>query len=243
MLHALALEHSDREIWWLHGARSGREHSVRRRGPRAPRRAPERAHPRLLQPPGAGPTSKAATSTRRAGSRPPLLAELAAPRDAEAYLCGPAAFMDEISAGLAAIGVDAARIHTEPFGPAPGLTPGIAATPARPPHPPAGAPGDGPAIEFARSDLAVPLERATTRACSSSPRPATSPSAGRAAPASATPARRRSSRATVDYSPDPVEPPADGQRADLLRAAAATTSCSTSSARDHGLWAVQGSNL
>ena len=64
--------------------------------------------------------------------------------------------MEEISAGLAAIGVEAARIHTEPFGPAPGLTPGIAATPARPPHPPAGTPGSGPAIEFARSDLVIP---------------------------------------------------------------------------------------
>jgi hypothetical protein len=27
MLHALAHEHSDREIWWLHGARDGRDHS------------------------------------------------------------------------------------------------------------------------------------------------------------------------------------------------------------------------
>ena len=27
MLQALAAEHADREIWWLHGARSGREHS------------------------------------------------------------------------------------------------------------------------------------------------------------------------------------------------------------------------
>jgi ferredoxin len=64
--------------------------------------------------------------------------------------------MDEISAGLAAMGVDAARIHTEPFGPAPGLTPGIAAMPARAPHPPAGQPGNGPTIAFARSNLAIP---------------------------------------------------------------------------------------
>src|SRR4029453_11954977 len=27
MLHALAQEHSEREIWWLHGARSGRDHA------------------------------------------------------------------------------------------------------------------------------------------------------------------------------------------------------------------------
>jgi ferredoxin len=68
-------------------------------------------------------------------------------------------FMDEISAGLAAMGVDAARIHTEPFGPAPGLTPGIAATPARAPHPPVGEPGHGPTIEFARSNLSISWNR------------------------------------------------------------------------------------
>ncbi len=84
-----------------------------------------------------------------------MLAELEPPQGAEAYLCGPAAFMEEISAGLAAIGIDAPRIHTEPFGPAAPLTPGIAATRARKPHPPPGRPGDGPTIEFARSDLAV----------------------------------------------------------------------------------------
>ena len=64
--------------------------------------------------------------------------------------------MDEISAGLAALGLEAARIHTEPFGPAAGLTPGIAAAPARTPHPPAGEPGSGPTVEFARSNLAIP---------------------------------------------------------------------------------------
>ena len=52
-----------------------------------------------------------------------LLAELEPPRNAEAYLCGPTPFMEEISAGLAAIGLGGTDIHTEPFGPAPGLTP------------------------------------------------------------------------------------------------------------------------
>ncbi|MGH3025633.1 MAG: hypothetical protein ACRDLR_04220 [Gaiellaceae bacterium] len=38
--------------------------------------------------------------------------------------------MGEISAGLVAIGIDAAHIQTEPFGPeAAAVTPGIAATP------------------------------------------------------------------------------------------------------------------
>jgi 2Fe-2S iron-sulfur cluster binding domain len=59
----------------------------------------------------------------------------------------------------AALGIDAARIHTEPFGPAPGVTPGIAATPARRPHPPAGKPGNGATVAFARSNLAVPWSK------------------------------------------------------------------------------------
>ena len=71
-------------------------------------------------------------------------------------MCGPTPFMEEISVGLAAIGLNPAHIHTEPFGPAPAQTPGIASTPARTAHPPSGQPGTGPTIEFARSNLAIP---------------------------------------------------------------------------------------
>lgn len=46
-------------------------------------------------------------------------------------------------------------MRTEIFGARPGLTPGIAAPPARAPHPPAGPPGDGPGVAFARSNLTV----------------------------------------------------------------------------------------
>jgi ferredoxin-NADP reductase/MOSC domain-containing protein YiiM/ferredoxin len=201
MLHALAEERSDREIWWLHGARSRRDHCFAAETATLLASLPNvRAHVYYSRP-GSG---------ERAGRlSASLLAELEPPRDAEAYLCGPAPFMEEISAGLAAIGLDASHIHTEPFGPAPGLTPGIAATPARPPHPPAGEPGSGPTIEFARSNLAIPwsddyaslLELAEacdvpvrwscrTGVCHNCE---TTLIAG-----------------TVDYDPDPVEPPADG---------------------------------
>ena len=155
MLHALAQEHSEREIWWLHGARSRRDHAFAAEARALLASLPNvRAHVCYSRP---GPDDREGRDFDRAGRlTASLLAELEPPRDAEAYLCGPAPFMDEISAGLAAIGLDASRIHTEPFGPAPGLTPGIAATPARTPHPPAGEPGSGPTIEFARSDLAIP---------------------------------------------------------------------------------------
>ena len=68
MLHALAEEHSEREIWWLHGARSSRDHSFAAEARGAPRLAPERPHPRLLQPSRPERPSKAATSTAPAVS-------------------------------------------------------------------------------------------------------------------------------------------------------------------------------
>jgi ferredoxin-NADP reductase/MOSC domain-containing protein YiiM/ferredoxin len=155
MLQALAEEHSDREIWWLHGTPSSHNHSFAAETRTLLASVPNvRTHVCYSRP---GPNDIEGRDFDSAGHlTASLLAELGPPRDAEAYLCGPTLFMEEISAGLAAMGIDASRIHTEPFGPAPGLTPGIAATPARRPHPPAGQPGNGPMIEFARSDLAIP---------------------------------------------------------------------------------------
>ena len=208
MLHALAEEHSDREIWWLHGARSSRDHSFAAEARTLLASLPHvRSHVCYSHP---GPNDRKGRDFDSAGHlSASVLAELEPPRDAEAYLCGPTPFMDEISAGLAAMGLDASRIHTEPFGPAAGLTPGIAATTARPPHPPAGQPGTGPTIEFARSNLAIAwsddyaslLEFAEacdvpvrwscrTGVCHNCE---TTLIAG-----------------TVEYDPDPVEPPAEG---------------------------------
>jgi ferredoxin len=83
------------------------------------------------------------------------LAELSLPSDAEAYICGPAAFMTDLQRTLPGCGLDQARIHIETFGPAPALTPGIAVADLPPPHQPAGVAGTGPAVTFARSGLTV----------------------------------------------------------------------------------------
>jgi ferredoxin len=208
MLHALAQERSQREIWWLYGARSGSEHPFAAEA-RALLAALPHAHTHVCYS-RPGPGDVAGRDFDMAGRlSASVIAELHPPRDAEAYLCGPTAFMGEISAGLAAIGVDAARLHTEPFGPAPGLTPGIAATPARPPHAPAGTPGGGPAIEFARSDLVIPWSEDYA-------------SLLELAEACDVPVRWSCRTGVchncettliageVGYSPDPVEPPAEG---------------------------------
>jgi ferredoxin-NADP reductase/MOSC domain-containing protein YiiM/ferredoxin len=154
MLHALADQHSDRQIWWLHGARNRREHAFAAEARTLAASLPNlRSHIYYSRP---EPRDVEGRDFTRAGRLTgAALAELGPPHDAQAYLCGPTPFMADLSAGLAALGIEAAHIHTEPFGPAAGITPGITATPARTPHSPTGQPGDGPTVEFARSNLAV----------------------------------------------------------------------------------------
>src|SRR5262249_2348686 len=92
-------------------------------------------------------------STGRLGI--PVLDELGVPRDADFYLCGPSAFLKDLSAGLATCGVAIDRVHTEIFGPGESITPGISAAPAHPVHAPIGPAGQGPQVSFARSGLTV----------------------------------------------------------------------------------------
>jgi ferredoxin-NADP reductase/MOSC domain-containing protein YiiM len=152
MLHALADTRSGREVWWLHSARNRAEEpfaaesrSLLARLPRGHRHicfsrpGPDDAEGRDYQ-----------TGGRLSAS---VLAALDLPRDAQAYVCGPAAFMADVSAALAGTGI--AGVRTEIFGAAPAQTPGIAAAAARPPHPPPGAPDEGPQVAFARSGLTV----------------------------------------------------------------------------------------
>jgi len=155
MLQALAQERSDREVWWLFGAQDGREHPFATETRALLASLPNaRAHVYYSHP---GPDDVEGRDFDAAGRlTPAVLAELTPPSDAQVYLCGPTAFMADVSAGLGALGFEPSRIHTEVFGPAASETPGIQATPARAPHPPAGQPGNGPTIGFARSDLTIP---------------------------------------------------------------------------------------
>jgi ferredoxin-NADP reductase/MOSC domain-containing protein YiiM len=154
MLHALAAARSTRDIWWLHGARRRADEPFAAES-RALLTALPGAHRHICYS-SPGPDDIQGRDYDTAGRlSAPVLADLDLPRDADAYLCGPTAFMADISAALAATGIQAARIHTEVFGAGPPQTPGIAPAAARRPHPPAGQPGSGPMVAFARSDLNV----------------------------------------------------------------------------------------
>jgi MOSC domain-containing protein YiiM/ferredoxin-NADP reductase len=154
MLHALAAAASPREIWWLFGARDRREHPFADEMRTLLRSLPRsRSHicysaPRPEDRPGVDFDARGRLTMR-------VLRDLEVPRTADFYVCGPPAFMSDLTVGLGDWGVAANRIHTETFGSGPSRTPGIAAAPRRQPHAPAGPQGEGPLISFARSGLDV----------------------------------------------------------------------------------------
>jgi ferredoxin-NADP reductase len=154
MLHALAAEHAGRQLWWLHGARNGTEHAFAHEARSLLADLPNaRAHICYSQP---GPDDRLGDSYTDTGRlTAELIGRLGVPRDADAYVCGPTAFMDQLTPALVDLGFGRPRVHTETFGATGSLAPGITTTPTGPPHPPAGPPGTGPAVSFARSDLTI----------------------------------------------------------------------------------------
>jgi len=158
MLNALAAARSGRDIWWLHGARSRAEEPFAAES-RSLLAELASGHRQIsYSRPGPGDVRGRDYQTLGRLS-PDVLAGLGLPRNADAYICGPAAFMAQVSAALAGLGIDGSRVHTEIFGTAGSQTPGIAPAAARPPHPPADQPGTGPLVAFARSGLTVPWDQ------------------------------------------------------------------------------------
>ena len=207
MLQALAEEHSDREIWWLHGARNSREHAFAAEA-RALLASLPNARATCSTAAPARTTSKAATSTARAVSPGRCWPSWSRPR-ARRTCAGPRRSWTRSAPAWPRMGIDASRIHTEPFGPAPGLTPGIAATPARAPHPPAGEPGSGPDDRVRPQQPRDPMEQRLRQ-------PARTRRSVRRAGPLVVPHRRlphvrdHADRRRRRVQPDPVEPPADG---------------------------------
>jgi MOSC domain-containing protein YiiM/ferredoxin-NADP reductase len=154
MLHALAASASPRDVWWLHGARNGTSHAFATEVRQA---LGELAHGRSqVWFSRADPRDRIGQDYDAMGHLDmKALQQLQVPQDGDFYLCGPPPFLADLVAGLTAWGVAARRIHSEVFAGGPSLTPGVAAQPARAAHQPAGAPGTGPQVSFARSGLTV----------------------------------------------------------------------------------------
>jgi ferredoxin-NADP reductase/MOSC domain-containing protein YiiM len=159
MLHALAAEASPKEVWWLHGARNRREHPFAEET-RTLLKALGRGHTHIWYSSPDPEDKRGLDFDARGRLNMRELQELGVPCNGDFYICGPPAFMHDLTSGLAGWGIAASRIHTEIFGSGPSLTPGVAEAPHRQPHVPAGPPGTGLLVSFARSGLNVRWEPA-----------------------------------------------------------------------------------
>jgi ferredoxin-NADP reductase/MOSC domain-containing protein YiiM len=208
MLHALAAQASPRNIWWLYGARDGREHPFAQEVRTLLKALVHgQSHIRYSSPKREDRLGVDFDACGRLDIA--VLRNLGVPRNADFFICGPPTFMSELTQGLAAWGIASDRIHTELFGAAPSRSPGIAASSHRPPHSPAGPTGTGPLVSFARSGLNVRWGSAFQ-------------SLLELAEACDVPARWSCRTGvchncevglvagTVAYRPDPIDPPANG---------------------------------
>ncbi|WP_194911759.1 MOSC and FAD-binding oxidoreductase domain-containing protein [Catenulispora rubra] len=212
MLKALAARRSPRTVWWLHAARDGEHHPFA-----------DEVHTLLGQLPAGRSfvAYSAPLATDRLGVDyafagrfgPERIRDLKPPQDADAYLCGPDAFMKDMTAALQACGLSSARIHTEIFGATSAITPGVATGPTRAPHQPARVPDAGPApgptVSFARSGLTVPWHPAygtlldLAEACDVPVRWSCRTGVCHTCETALVTGR-------VAYAPEPLEPPAEG---------------------------------
>jgi ferredoxin-NADP reductase/MOSC domain-containing protein YiiM len=155
MLQELAARHSEREVWWIYGARGPREHPLAAEAQALLGSLPH-AREHLFYS-SATPAERHRAHAAAGRITKDGLAKMAVPASASGYVCGPAAFMTDMQEALATAGLGPGRVHTELFGALPSINPGLTGQTRRPPHRPAGPAGTGPLVTFARSGVAVPF--------------------------------------------------------------------------------------
>jgi ferredoxin-NADP reductase/MOSC domain-containing protein YiiM len=156
MLHQLAAERSERDIWWIHGARRPREDALAAEAHALVADLPN-SHEHIFYS-AASPDEWRRAHAGSSRLTKAQLSQLALPAEASAYICGPPGFMADIRSALVALGIDSSRIHTELFGALPSINPGLTNRSRLAPHPPAGPPGTGPLVTFARSGISTPFD-------------------------------------------------------------------------------------
>jgi ferredoxin-NADP reductase/MOSC domain-containing protein YiiM len=153
MLHSLAAESSQREVWWIYGARNRVDHLFADES-RSLLKQLSRARAYVVY------SRPAATDRVGVDFDAPghidvgLLEKIGVSRNSDFYLCGPSSFLQNMRDGLRNWSVLAENVHTEMFGALESITPGMAQV-EHTPHLPQGPPGSGPPVSFARSGITV----------------------------------------------------------------------------------------
>jgi ferredoxin-NADP reductase/MOSC domain-containing protein YiiM len=151
MLHTLVAERSQREVWWVYGARNHAEHPFSEES-RSLLKQLSRGRGYIVYSKPAAIDQLGADFDAPGHIDAALLKRIGVSQGSEFYLCGPSSFLQNMRDGLQNWGVLAGNVHTEIFGSFEAITPGVAHV-DQTPHLPQGAPGSGPPVSFARSGI------------------------------------------------------------------------------------------
>jgi len=151
MLHTLAAERSQREIWWIYGARNRVDHPFAEES-RSLLKQLSRGRGYIVYSRPAAIDQVGADFDAPGHIDTALLEKIGVSQGSDFYLCGPSSFLQNMRDGLRNWGVLAENVHTEIFGSLAGITPGMAQV-VHTPHLPQGPPGSGPPVSFARSGI------------------------------------------------------------------------------------------
>ena len=151
MLHTLAAERSQREIWWIYGTRNGADHPFAEES-RSLLKQLSRGRKYIVYSRPAAIDQVGADFDAPGHIDAGLLERIGVSRNSDFYLCGPPSFLQNMREGLRNWRVLAENVHTEIFGALDAITPGMAQV-DHTPHLPQGPPGSGPLVSFARSGI------------------------------------------------------------------------------------------
>jgi ferredoxin-NADP reductase/MOSC domain-containing protein YiiM len=151
MLHALAAERSQREIWWIYGTRNRGDHPFAEES-RSLLKQLSRGRGYIVYSKPAAIDQVGADFDAPGHIDTALLERIGVSRDSDFYLCGPSSFLQNMRDGLRNWSVPVENVHTETFGALEAITPGVAQV-VHAPHLPQGALGPGPPVSFARSGI------------------------------------------------------------------------------------------
>jgi len=151
MLHSLAAERSQREIWWIYGARNSVDHPFAEES-RSLLKQLSRGRGYIVYSGPAAIDRVGADFDAPGHIDTALLERIGVSQGSDFYLCGPISFLQNMRDGLRNWGVLAENVHTEIFGSLEAITPGMAQV-VHTPHLPQGPPGSGPPVSFARSGI------------------------------------------------------------------------------------------
>jgi len=151
MLHTLAAERSQREIWWIYGTRNGVDHPFAEES-RSLLKQLSRGRKYIVYSRPAAIDQVGADFDAPGHIDAALLERIGVSQHSDFYLCGPPSFLQNMRDGLRNWGVPTQNVHTEIFGALEAVTPGMAQV-DHTPHLPQGPPGSGPPVSFARSGI------------------------------------------------------------------------------------------